>query len=77
MAGFRRIGDVADKGFGFEESDSIFMNYFLQIEDLFNSETANRLRWESSGEMDLPEDHICRRCCAVPPLEAFKYGGAA
>jgi len=47
------------------------------IEDLFNSETANRLRWESSGEMDLPEDHICRRCCAVPPLEAFKYGGAA
>ena len=42
------------------------------IEDLFNSETANRLRWESSGEVDLPDDHICRRCCAVPPLEAFR-----
>ena len=41
------------------------------IEDLFNSEVANRLRWESSGEVDLPEDHICRRCCAVPPLEAL------
>jgi len=47
------------------------------IEDLFNSQTANRLRWESSGEVDLPEDHICRRCCAVPPLEAFKQDGAA
>jgi len=39
------------------------------IEELFNSETANRLRRESSGEVDLPEDHLCQRCCAVPPLE--------
>jgi len=41
------------------------------IEELFNSPIANQFRFEASGQVDLPDDHICRRCCAVPPLEAL------